>query len=92
MKIQPVQKAIEVRKVQAAQTGVTPNSEHKADVVRLSGASKELTAAAMQEAPDTVDLAALKEAIRSGDYQPDMSRLADRLLTDADTISTLLND
>lgn len=92
MKIQAIQKALDVRKVQSSQQDAPSNPEHKADVVQISGASKELTALAMSNAPEEVDLAALKAAIQSGEYQPDLDRLADRILTDGDAISNLLKD
>lgn len=92
MKIQRVQKALEVKRVQSSQADTPAPSEAKADVVKLSGASKDLSARAMQASPEKVNLADLKAAISSGEYKPDLDRLADRLLTNSDAISSLLDE
>ena len=46
---------------------------------------------AMREDPDELDLARLKEAIRSGEYRPDIEELADRMLWDGQCVDDLLS-
>ena len=93
MKITSINKAQEVRKVESS-AGAEPEEvrEHGGAVVALSGASKELTNVAMQAKPETVDFAALKAAIKSGDYKPNLDKLTDRLLADPKAINDLISD
>lgn len=92
MKITNIQKAQQVRKVEgvATEEKTAPGETQAKDVVKLSRASEELTAIALQATPEKVDFEALKEAIRSGDYQPDLDRLADKMTMDPATIDSLL--
>lgn len=46
---------------------------------------------AMREEPDEVDLARLKEAIRTGEYRPNVEELADRMLWDAQCVDDILS-
>lgn len=93
MKISSINKAHEIRKVESSASSEPEEvREHGGDVVALSGASKDLTNIAMQAKPDEVDLAALKAAIKSGDYKPDLDKLTDRILADPKAIHDLIGD
>jgi flagellar biosynthesis anti-sigma factor FlgM len=93
MKITSINKAHEIRKVESSSSSETRGAKERGgDVVTVSGASKELTSVAMQAQPDKVDFAALKAAIKSGDYQPNLDKLTDRILADPKAINDLISD
>ena len=92
MKITNVTKAQQVRRVGSTREDGGSEVKDRADVVKLSGASDELTEIAMAQEPNEVDFAALKDAISSGNYKPNLDALADRMLTDPKTIDSLLGE
>jgi anti-sigma28 factor (negative regulator of flagellin synthesis) len=93
MKITSINKAHEIRKVESSSSSEAGESRQRGgDVVSLSGASKELTGVAMQAQPEKVDFAALKAAIKSGEYKPNLDKLTDRILADPKAINDLISE
>ena len=96
MKINNHIKANAVRRIDTAKGPKEAKSESSVGSDRVNVGSKaeleELNQLAMQQPPNEIDMQRLKDAIRSGEYQPDVERLADRLLSDPSTVDQLLAD
>jgi flagellar biosynthesis anti-sigma factor FlgM len=76
-----------------AETDEARRSEGAAiDKVAISKELGELAEIAKRSPVDETELSELKDAIRSGDYRPDLESLATRLMSNPDVMGNLINE
>jgi flagellar biosynthesis anti-sigma factor FlgM len=99
MKIDP--KAISVERVkrtertkssQGEQGDVQKAKSAATDKVAISEELSQLSDIARESPIDDVELDELKQAIRSGEYKPDLESLASRLMGNPDVMGKLIHD
>ena len=97
MKITDINKTLQVQRLERAQGTKGSDSASKrgvGDTVNLQSKAEldSLTDTVMQSEVQDPGFEELKAAIRDGSYEPDLDRLADRILGEPETFNALLGD